>query len=94
MPDDTRVDEAILRFLGRTDATQLSDGKILAVEDVVGAHHLRVDSRHGVVDIVRDGVPPLDYETVAAQAVEGSWRGSRFRVGEERVRFPPGALAG
>ncbi len=29
---------------------------------------------------MRGGLPPLDYETVAARAVEGTWRGSHFRV--------------
>lgn len=27
-------------------------------------------SRHGIVDIMRGGLPPLDYETVAADAIE------------------------
>jgi hypothetical protein len=57
---------------------------VLAAEDVVGAHHLRVDSCHGVIDITRGGLPPLDYETVAANAVEGSWRGSPLRVASLR----------
>lgn len=38
--------------------------------DIDGAHHLRVRSRHGIVDIMRGGLPPLDYETVAADAIE------------------------
>jgi hypothetical protein len=80
VPDGPAADEAILRFLALIDATRLSDGKVMSAEDVAGAHHLRVDSRHGVIDIMRGGLPPLDYETVAASAVEGSWRGSPFRV--------------
>lgn len=48
------------------------------------AHHLRVDSRHGVIDVMRGGLPPLDYETVASNAVEGSWRESPFRVASLR----------
>jgi hypothetical protein len=52
----------------------------LTAADVEGAHHLRIDSRHGVIDVMRGGLPPLDYETVAARAIEGSWRGSPFRV--------------
>jgi hypothetical protein len=47
---------------------------------VAGAQHLRVDGRHGVVDIMRGGLAPLDYETVSAAAVDGSLRGSPFRV--------------
>lgn len=80
VPDGSETDEAILRFLDRTGATRLSDGKVLTKDEVAGAHHLRVDSRHGVIDIMRGGLPPLDYETVAASAEEGTWRDSRFRV--------------
>lgn len=29
---------------------------------------------------MRGGLPPLDYETVAARAVDGTWRGTPFRV--------------
>lgn len=84
VPDGPETDEAILRFLDRIGATRFSDGKFLNAEDVAGAHHLRVDSRHGVIDIMRGGLPPLDYETVAEQAVEGSWRESPFRVASLR----------
>jgi hypothetical protein len=80
VPDGPEADAAILRFLGRTGATRLSDGKVLGAEDVAGAQHLRVDGRHGVVDIMRGGLAPLDFETVAAAAVDGSLRGSPFRV--------------
>lgn len=83
VPDGPETDEAILRFFGRIGATRFSDGKVLTAEDVAGAH-LRVDSRHGVIDIMRGGLPPLDYETVAARAVEGSWRESPFRVASLR----------
>jgi hypothetical protein len=70
VPDGIEADEAILRFLERAKATRLHDGKVLTAEDVSGAHHLRVDSRHGIIDVMRGGLPPLDYETVAEAAVE------------------------
>jgi hypothetical protein len=44
--------------------------KVLAADDAAGAHHLRVNSRHGIIDIMRGGLPPLDYETAAERAVE------------------------
>lgn len=84
VPGDFRADEAILRFFERIEARQFSDGRLLTAEDVVGAHFLRVESRHGVIDVMRGGLPPLDYETVAANAVEGSWRDSPFRVASLR----------
>jgi len=70
VPDGPATDEAILRFLGRAEATRLRDGKVLTAEDIAGAHHLRVNSRHGIIDLMRGGLPPLDYETVAEAAVE------------------------
>lgn len=69
VPDGAEADEAIFRFLGRTEATRLHDGKALTAEDVSDAHHLRVMSRHGIIDIMRGGLPPLDYETVAANSM-------------------------
>lgn len=84
VPDGPETDRAILRFLERVGAKRFSDGKRLTADDVADAHHLRVDSRHGVIDIMRGGLPPLDYETVAADAVEGSWRDSPFRVASLR----------
>jgi hypothetical protein len=70
VPDGPEADEAILRFLERVEATRLRDGKILAPEDIADAHHLRVNSRHGIIDVMRGGLPPLDYKTVADAATE------------------------
>jgi hypothetical protein len=69
VPDGPDADEAIHRFLGRIDGRRLHDAKELGPGDVEGAHHLRVRSRHGIVDILRGGLPPLDYETVARNAI-------------------------
>ncbi len=70
VPDGQETDEAILRFLDRIEATRLRDGKVLTQEDVTGAHHLRVISRYGIVDLMRGGLPPLDYDTVSKGAIE------------------------
>jgi hypothetical protein len=94
VPDGAETDEAILRFLNRIGASRFSDGKVLGADDVVGAQSLRVESRHGVIDIMRGGLAPLDYETVAAGAVEGSWRGSPFRVASLRTLVGFKRLAG
>lgn len=69
VPDGSDADEAIHRFLERIEAGRLHDGKELTPKDIDGAHHLRVRSRHGIVDIMRGGPPPLDYETVAREAI-------------------------
>lgn len=94
VPDGPEADQAILRFFERIGATRFSDGKVLALAEVAGAHHLRVDSKHGVIDLMRGGLPPLDYETVAARAEEGSWRDSPFRVASLRSLVGFKRLAG
>jgi hypothetical protein len=78
VPDGAEADEAIIRFLQRVDARRLYDGKELSAEEVADAHHLRVASRHGIVDIMRGGLPPLDYETVAKNAIT-------VEIGDEEV---------
>jgi hypothetical protein len=80
VPDGPDVDAAIVRFFERIRATRPHDGETLTTEDVTGAHHLRVNSRHGIVDVMRGGLPPLDYDTVAKGAVE-------VEVGDESAPF-------
>jgi hypothetical protein len=69
VPDGAEADAAIQRFLSVAEATRLYDGKELTSEDVAGAHHLRLNSRHGIIDIMRGGLPPLDYDSVARNAL-------------------------
>jgi hypothetical protein len=80
VPDGSEADEAIQRFLDRTEATRLYDGKALTLEDVAGAHHIRVATRHGIVDLIRGGLPPLDYDTVAENAFTIDIGGQPARV--------------
>lgn len=80
VPDGTDSDAAILRFLVRAEATRLRDGKRLTADDVAGAEHLRVTTRHGIVDVMRGGLAPLDYDTVAARAMELTIGGQTARV--------------
>ena len=78
--DGADADAAILRFLARADARRLRDGKTLDEQDVAHAEHLRVCSRHGIVDLLRGGIPPLDFETVAASALDVEIDGQPARV--------------
>lgn len=80
VPDGAEVDDAILRFLSRVEATRFRDDKLLDEADIADADHLRVRTRHGIVDVMRGGLPPLDYETVVAGAIEGE-------VGGEPAKF-------
>ena len=80
VPNGAEADGAILRFLETTEARRLHDGKVLEAADVRVAEHLRINGRHGIVDLLRGGLPPLDFETVAAGAVE-------LEPGGEPARF-------
>lgn len=80
VPDGEEADAAMFRFLERSAATRLSDGKTLELEDIAGKPHLRVNGRHGIVDVVRGGLPPLDYDTVAERALEVDVGGQPARV--------------
>jgi hypothetical protein len=62
------------------NGTRLRDGKRLTAKDVSGTHHLRVNSRHGIIDILRGGLAPLDYETVSRRAESTEWNGQKVRI--------------
>jgi hypothetical protein len=69
VPDDPENDDAIVRFLDRIKAARLRDGRKLTLDEIANVDHVRVNSRHGVVDVMRGGLPPLDYDTVAGGAM-------------------------
>jgi hypothetical protein len=79
VPDGPEADAAVLRFLGRIDARRFRDDRALGEEDVAGGEHLRVNSRHGIIDVMRGGLPPLDYATVSERAETVEWGGQTIR---------------
>jgi hypothetical protein len=79
VPDGPEADAAVLRFLQRIDARRFRDDRVLDETDVAGGEHLRVNSRHGIIDVMRGGLPPLDYETVSNRAETVEWSGQRIR---------------
>jgi hypothetical protein len=94
VPDGPDADAAIARFFELAGARRYPDGKQLDEDDIRDAHHLRVESRHGVIDIMRGGLPPLDYETASARAVGATWRDQPFRVAALRTLVGFKRLAG
>jgi hypothetical protein len=80
VPDGADADAAVLRFLRRVGGRRLRDDKALSLEDIEGIDSLRVNSRHGIIDILRGGMPPLDYETVSKRADTTEWDGQTIRV--------------
>jgi hypothetical protein len=84
VPDGDEADAAIMRFFVRIEAARLSDDKVLSEDEISEAHHLRVKSRHGIVDLLRGGLPPLDYKSVAADAMEADVGGQPARIANLR----------
>jgi hypothetical protein len=80
IPDGPDADAAALRFLELTDARRIGDDQVLAADDVNRSEHLRVICCHGIVGLMRGGLPPLDFETVAERAEWIDWRGRKIRV--------------
>jgi hypothetical protein len=80
IPDDAGNDEACLGALETLEATRERDGAAVKPAMLVGTTHLRVDTKSGVIDLVREGVAPLDFETVAANALHADLGAGPFRV--------------
>ena len=47
---------------------------------MVGKTHLRTKTRAGIIDILRGGLPPLDYDTVEQRAMRADYGGVAFLV--------------
>lgn len=80
VPDGPGANESILRFLGRIEARRFKDDRAVTAAEIDAGEHLRVNSRHGIIDVMRGGVPPLDFDTVFDRADAIEWRGHQIRV--------------
>lgn len=80
IPDGHAADEAAHRFLTSVGAARVRDGQPVELADVAGREHLRVHSRHGLIDLVRGGLPPLDFETVDRAASDVELFGETVRI--------------
>jgi hypothetical protein len=78
-PDLAAID-ACLEALRALGATRERDAAPIASELLVGSTHLRASTRKGIVDLVREGVPPLDYETVAKNGMRADLGTGAFLV--------------
>jgi hypothetical protein len=80
VPDGPEADEAVMRFLQRIAGKRIHDEKGLSLEDVQAAETvLRIKSKHGAIDIMRGGLPPLDFDTVFERAEIVDWDGQEVR---------------
>jgi hypothetical protein len=76
--DDRAQDPALHRFFELIEAQR--GGAPVPTGAIAAAETLRVDSRYGIVDILRGGLPPLDFATVASDAIMLSFHDQPARV--------------
>lgn len=79
-PDDDDNDRHILRALVALGGTRLRDNEALEEKHLIGQSHLRAKTNAGIIDIIRGGLPPLDYETVEKRAMRADYGGVEFLV--------------
>ena len=79
-PDDVDNDRRVLAALVTLDGVRLRDDAPLADEHLLGQTHLRAKTRAGIIDILRGGLPPLDYDTVEERAMRAGGDGAEFLV--------------
>jgi hypothetical protein len=70
----------VLAALGRLHGVRHRDSEALRDEHLLGQTHLRARTDAGVIDVMRGGLPPLDFETVEAEAVSADYGGVEFLV--------------
>jgi hypothetical protein len=79
-PEDPGNDRRILAALVSLGGRRLRDDAPLAEEHLLGRTHLRATTEAGIIDILRGGLPPLDFETVRAGAIPADYGGVRIWV--------------
>jgi hypothetical protein len=84
VPDDPANDRPVLTALRALGAVRQRDDAPLLDEHLLGQEHLRVVGDAGLIDIIRGGVPPLDFETVAADAIRADYDGLVFPIASLR----------
>ncbi|MGA8364491.1 MAG: DUF6036 family nucleotidyltransferase [Solirubrobacteraceae bacterium] len=79
-PDDPDNDRRVLAALVELGGVRFRDEAPLVDGHLVGKEHLRTKTRAGVIDILRGGLPPLDYDTVEKRARRADYGGVEFLV--------------
>ena len=94
VPDDPANDRRVLAALRALAAVRQRDEAPLRDEHLLGQNHLRAVTDAGLIDIVRGGVPPLDFETVVAAAMRADYDGLEVPIASLRSLVGFKRLAG
>lgn len=68
VPDDPANDRALDAALTGLEARWVQPDRPFAPGDLAGREHSRLRTRAGLVDLLREGAPPLDFATVRDNA--------------------------
>ncbi len=80
IPGDEVNDAACLAALRELGATRERDGAPMAPELLDRVSHLRATGNGGIVDLIREGEPPLDFATVWDGAILADLGVGTFRL--------------
>jgi len=80
VPDDPGNDRRVLAALRELGGVRMRDEAPLADEHLLGQAHLRALTRAGIVDVMRGGLPPLDFDTVMSEAMTASYDGLQLPI--------------
>jgi hypothetical protein len=80
VPDDPENDLRVLAALRSLGAVRQRDAAPLADGHLIDQEHLRVDTDAGLIDILRGGAAPLDFDTVDSEAMRADYDGLVFPV--------------
>jgi hypothetical protein len=80
VPDSDDNDRRVLAGLRALGATLYRNAEPLREDHLSGQSHLRVRTSAGVIGLIRGGLPPLDFETVAERAMPADYGGVEFLI--------------
>ncbi|MGI8461528.1 MAG: nucleotidyl transferase AbiEii/AbiGii toxin family protein [Solirubrobacterales bacterium] len=80
VPDNSENDRRVIAALSDLGGVRHQDDSPLLDDHLIGRAHLRARTDAGLVDVMRGGLPPLDYATVEEQAMSADYGGVEFRV--------------
>jgi hypothetical protein len=80
VPEDTDNDLRVLAALTKLEGVRLRDEAPLNQAHILGQAHLRAMTSAGIVDILRGGIPPLDFDTVQQRAITAEYGDVRFLI--------------
>jgi hypothetical protein len=80
VPDSAENDRLVLAALTKLNGVRLRDKAPLREEHLIDQAHLRAITDAGVIDTLRGGLPPLDFDTVERRAIRADYAGVEFSL--------------